>query len=131
MIIQHPQRMYTLKSNTSRKIIEESIDGKHTKEVYLEYWNDYKKLTKEFNGQPWAKKCDLRGHVLTTEVSAELINDHVKWAVDNGLTCIALVIDSAITKMKMNRSIKMSGGVETQSFDKEEDAENWLRSKGF
>ncbi len=132
MLIKHAEGMYTLESKKTRNIVEENVNGKQTEEVYKQYCDDYKKVIKEFNGKKWAKKAILHDFGMGSNVSDELVNNHVKWALENGMQCVAMVVGSAVVKMKMNRLLKQSdSGVETVAFADEAEADEWLKEKGF
>lgn len=132
MTVKHSEGLYVLNANKGRNIIEEDIRGKQTDEIYSQYCEDYKKVIKELNGQTWAKKCTFKEFNMVSNVSDDLVSSHVKWAHDNGLQCVAMIVDSAIVKMKMNRLLRNSNSlVERQAFVSETEADNWLREKGF
>jgi hypothetical protein len=54
---------------------------------------------------------------------------HVEWMNKNKVTTIAVIVDSAIVKMQMNRA--GGGKFDQQAFTDEKEDDAWLKSKGF
>lgn len=132
MIAKHSEGLYVLSPDKNRNVVEEDIKGKQTDEVYKKYCDDYKTVIKDFSGKNWAKKCTFKEFNMVSNVSDDLVSDHVKWAHGNGLQCVAMIVDSAIVKMKMNRLLRNSNSpVDRQAFVSESEADKWLRGKGF
>ena len=121
--------MYTIKVDTSRRVVTELIDGFFEKEDFARYHNDYvsKVLPVIGSSKPWATVSDLRNY--KTSNIAEDIENHVKTKVENNLQKAAIVVGNVINKMQMKRV----GGsaMEPMPFETMEEADTWLKSQGF
>ncbi len=132
MLIKHPENAYSLELKESNNVVVENVNGKQTEEIFNQFWDDYKKIIKPLNGKSWAKKAVMDEFSMASSVDEELLNSYLKWSSKNGLKCVAMVVGSAVVKMKMNRLLKQSvGPIETQAFADEKEADKWLREKGF
>ncbi len=85
------------------------------------------KVVPQFKGKKWAKCSDLREYK-TSNISSEL-KAHLSWAENNGFSCAAIVLDSTIIKMQMNRSKR--DVVEPYAFASMEEADSWLKNQGY
>lgn len=128
MLITHPKGLYTIKYDSTRKIVYEAPVGLWTKEDYAEYHSQFEnKIGPALGGQPWAICTDLRKYKISD--LGDVIAKHTEWMQNNKLQHIALIVDSAIVKMQINRAV--AGKVPQQAFLNEEEAETWLKSKGY
>jgi hypothetical protein len=128
MLITHPKGLYTIKYDSTRKIVYEAPVGLWTKEDYAEYHSQFEnKIGPALGGQPWAICTDLRKYKISD--LGDVIAKHTEWMQNNKLQYIALIVDSAIVKMQINRAV--AGKVPQQAFLNEEEAETWLKSKGY
>lgn len=119
---------YTLEVDASRSICYEVPMGLWDKDDYERYHNDYvTKVAAQFGGKKWAICTDLRNYK-TSNIS-DAMNAHAEWAANNGLSCAAFIVDSAIVKMQMNRAT--SGKLTQQAFTDINEAKEWLKSQGF
>lgn len=129
MIIKDTKGMYELNVDTKRNVVFEKVDGLWTAEDLERYQQDYMtKVKPAFKGNKWAKCSDLRTY-RTSNISAEM-NKLMSWCFQNGLACGAIIVDSAIVKMQMERSTRGAGG-EPTPFANLEDADKWLKTQGF
>jgi len=119
---------YEVKFDSMRRISYEKNLGFWRKEDIERYHNEYvKKVSPEFNGKPWAICCDLREYK-TSNINEEM-DRHVQWKVKSGMCCAAIIVSDAIVKMQLN---KAAGGKYPQmAFTSAQEADNWLKSKGF
>lgn len=128
MIVKDVLGKYELKVDVQRRIVYEKNEGMWTKEEFARLHNDYvTKIVPAFGGKTWAKCCNLVGYK-TSDITDD-IAEHNLWCEKNGFTHAALIVESAIIKMQMNRSVK--GGVFPMAFTDEKEADAWLRSQGF
>lgn len=67
---------------------------------------------------------------LSTQITQEMMNDVAVYALSNNLKYLAVVVDSAVTKMTMNRAVKSTIS-NTYYFDNMDEAKAWLKEKGF
>ncbi len=120
--------LYEIKFDSTRRISYEKNIGFWRKEDLERYHDEYvKKVSNEFNGKPWAICCDLREYK-TSSINDEM-NQHVQWKVNSGMCCAAIIVSDPIVKMQLNRA---SGGKYPQmAFTSQQEAEDWLKSKGF
>ncbi|HOP99985.1 MAG TPA: hypothetical protein PK604_03960 [Acetivibrio clariflavus] len=120
--------LYEIKFDSTRRISYEKNSGFWHKEDIERYHDDYvKKVSQEFNGKPWAVCCDLRGYK-TSNIGEEM-EKHTQWKINSGMCCAAIIVSDTIVKMQLNRA---SGGKYPQmAFTNEQEADEWLRSKGF
>ncbi len=127
MLINDVNGKFSLKVNHQRGIVFEKNMGLWDSEDFTRYHNVYvSKIAPLFKGKKWAKCSDLTEY--KTSNIADDIKEHIVWAEKNGFACGAIVIDSAITKMQMNRS---KNQVAPNSFSSEDEADTWLKSQGF
>ncbi|MGB8455077.1 MAG: hypothetical protein WCD89_22450 [Anaerocolumna sp.] len=128
MLITHPKGFYTINYDTARKVVYEAPVGLWTKEEYAEYHSQYvNKIGPAMGKQPWAICTDLRKYKMSD--LGEVMAKHVEWMADNNAKFSAMIVDSAIVKMQINRAI--SGKIPQQAFLNETEADEWLKSKGF
>lgn len=120
--------MYEIKFDSVRRICYEKNAGFWHKEDIERFHDDYvKKVSHVFSGQPWAICCDLREYK-TSNISEEM-EKHVQWKLSLGMSCAAVIVSDPIVKMQLNRA---SGGKYPQmAFTSEQEADEWLKSKGF
>ena len=70
---------------------------------------------------------DLRKYKMSD--LGDVMAKHTEWLANNNLQVAAVIVDSAIVKMQINRAI--STKFPQQAFLSEEEALTWLKSKGF
>lgn len=128
MLIQDPQGKYTIKVDTTRNIVSEAQTGLWNKEDMKRFNSDFvNKIGPALKGKKWARLSNLRGYK-PSDITEE-IKEHVDWAEKNGLSCAAIVVESAIVKMQMGRSA--IGSVKPKIFLDENEADAWLKSQGY
>lgn len=128
MLIAEPNGLYTINYDSGRKVVFQSPAGLWTKENYHEYHMQFvNKIGPALGKKPWALCTDFRKYKLSD--LGDEIKIHTEWMYENNLQCSAVIVDSAIVKMQMNRV--MDGKVPQQAFLSEAEAEEWLKSKGF
>ncbi len=127
MEVKGPRDLYTIKFDGTRKIAYEVPVGLWTKEDYQTYHNDYVSKVGPLTNGKWAKCVDLRKYK-PSDITDE-INKHSQWMANTGCNTVAFIVESAITKMQMNRA--GAGGFQQQAFTEETEADAWLKSKGF
>ncbi|GAB6086471.1 hypothetical protein [Alkaliphilus crotonatoxidans] len=128
MVIKDVQGKYEIKVDTQRRIVYENPNGLWEKSDFERFKNDYiNKVGPLIKGKKWAKYCDLIGY-RTSNITDEIGELNI-WCEENGLTHAALLVESAIIKMQMNRSVK--GTVYPQAFTDPKEADAWLKSQGF
>jgi len=130
MIIKGQKAKFTITVDKTRRIVHEKPVGSWTEEQYQEYADAYKNKVIPYLGKgPWAKYCDLKELRPNVKVTPELVNAHIKYAVENGLSRSAILAESATVKMQMNRAGKNAN--DPVYFDNEKKADEWLKSEGF
>lgn len=128
MQITNSKGLYTINLDESKKIVFEATVGLWKREDYLEYHSQFEnKIGPALKGQPWAICSDLRKYKMSD--LGDVMAKHTEWMASNHLKCAAIIVDSAIVKMQMNRAI--STKFPQQVFTSEEEAKSWLKSKGF
>lgn len=128
MLITHPKELYTIKYDSARKVVFEAPVGLWTKEDYAEYHSQFvNKIGPTIGKQPWAICTDLRKYKLSD--LGDVINQHTEWLNENNVQYSALIVDSAIVKMQINRAV--GGKIPQLAFMNEQEADNWLKTKGF
>lgn len=128
MTITHPSGLYTIKVDTSRKLVSEAPVGLWTKEQYQEYHSQYEnKVAPLVAKEPWAILCDMRKYKISD--LGDVLAKHAEWLENNNCKLTAMIVDSAIVKMQINRAV--SGKIAQQAFTTEEEADAWLKTKGF
>lgn len=130
MLIKDTQGLYEIKVDTTRRIAYQThFKGLFTAEALERLDNDYKKkVIPMFKGQKWSKLCDLRDYTLGNIVNE--MNVHNEYCIKNGMADVALVVESAIVKIQMNRGAKAVDFAPTAFTDVKE-ADEWLKSKGY
>lgn len=128
MLISNPKGLYTINYDPVRKLVKEAPIGLWTKEDYAEYHSQFEnKIGPAVGNQPWAICSDLRKYKVSD--LGDIMAKHTDWLADNNVQFGAVIVDSAIVKMQINRAI--SSKFTQQAFLTEEEAEEWLKSKGF
>lgn len=128
MLISQPNGLYTISYDSAKKLVKEAPVGLWTKEEYAEYHSQFEnKIGPAIGGQSWAIRTDLRKYKVSD--LGEVMAKHTEWLASNNLKFGAIIVDSAIVKMQINRAI--SSKFTQQAFLTEEEADEWLKSKGF
>lgn len=128
MTITHPKGLYTIKVDTARKIVHEAPVGLWTKEEYQEYHQQYEqKVAPLITKEPWAILCDMTKYKMSD--LGDVLAKHADWLANNNCKMTAMVVDSAIVKMQINRAV--SGKIAQQAFTSVDEADAWLKTKGF
>lgn len=129
MLIKDIQDLYELKVDVTRRIVYEKFKGMFTKEAVSRIQNDYAtKILPLFKDKKWAKYCDMRDYRLAN--SQDELNAFVQYCTDNGMAHAALIVESAIVKMQMNR-VGRNVGVNPVAFTDENEAEAYLKECGY
>lgn len=128
MLITHPKGLYTIKYDSARKIVYEAPVGLWNKEDYAEYHSQFEnKIGPAVGKQPWAVCTDVRKYKIS-DLGEEMAK-HAEWLAENNVKYYAMVVDSAIVKMQMNRAVGVK--IPQQAFLSESEADEWLKAKGF
>lgn len=128
MKIQHPDGLYTIEFDEKRRVIFEKPVGQWKKEEYLEYHSQYVNVIEPLlAGKPFAICSDLRKYKISD--LAEEMAIHADWLIKNQVKFGAVIVDSAIVKMQINRAF--SSSFPQQAFLSDDEASQWLQSKGF
>lgn len=130
MIIKDIHGLYEIKVDTERGIVFQThFKGIFKTEVLLRMDKDYKtQVIPLLKGRKWAKFCDLRNYTLGN--IAEEMNSHNKFCIENGMSCAALIVESAIVKMQMNRAGK-EVALAPMAFTDFAEADQWLKEQGY
>ncbi len=126
MTIQGPK--YTTTYDPSRKVVFETPVGAWTQEDFKIYNEELSsKIISAINMQPWSLLCNMSKYVISDLSNS--IAERAEWFSKINLQFVAMVVDSAAVKMQMNRA----GGnkVTVQAFTSVDEADAWLKSKGF
>ncbi|BCJ96209.1 hypothetical protein acsn021_37780 [Anaerocolumna cellulosilytica] len=128
MLITHPKGLYTIKYDSARRVAYDAPVGLWTKEDYADYHSQYvNKIGPAVGGQTWAVCTDVRKYKISD--LGDVIAKHTEWLNENKVQYAAIIVDSAIVKMQMNRAV--GGKIPQQAFLNEQEADEWLKSKGF
>lgn len=128
MLINNPKGLYTIKFDTGRKVVYEAPVGLWTKEEYVEYHGQFEsKIGPATAGKPWSICSDLRKYKISD--LGDIMAKHIEWMSANNCQFSALIVDSAIVKMQINRAV--GGKIVQQAFLDDKEADEWLKSKGF
>lgn len=128
MMITHPRGLYSINYDPDKKLIYETPVGLWTKEDYNEYHEQYvNKIGPVIGKQPWAAITDVRKYKMSD--LGDVMAKHTDWLVENNIQCAAVIVDSAIVKMQINRAV--SSKFPQQAFLNEDEAAAWLKTKGF
>ncbi|MGB7606062.1 MAG: hypothetical protein WBL93_11375 [Lutisporaceae bacterium] len=129
MLIKDVSGKYEMEVNTQRGVVFEKIEGFWNLEDIQRYHQDYvTKVIPALKNKKWAKCSDVRTY--KTSTIADELNKNMTLYIKNGLVGGAIIVESAIVKMHLNRSTK-NIGLEPEPFDNFEDADKWLKSQGF
>lgn len=128
--IKDTQGLYELKVDAERKIVYENhFKGQFTSDALARMDKDYKeKVIPAFKGSKWAKLCDMRDYQIANNVDE--MNAHVQYCIEHGFSHAALIVESAIVKMQMNRTGRNTP-VPPNAFTDEKEADAWLKSVGY
>lgn len=128
--IKDTEGLYEIKVDTDRRIVYENhFKGLFTSEALKRMDKDYKeKAIPALKGNKWAKYCDMRNYQLSNIVDE--MNVHLQYCINNGLAHAALIVESSIVKMQMNRTGRNTP-VPPNAFTDEKEADAWLKSQGY
>lgn len=131
MIIKDINGMYELTVDTSKRIVYEKPNGLWTVDDYLRMHSEYvNKIFPLLKGKTWVKCSDLRDYKTSNIVSEA--NNHLTACVENGFIGGAIIVDSPIVKMQMNRASKDTGlKLGPVAFTDPKEAEQWIASQQF
>lgn len=128
MLINNPKGLYTINFDDKRKVVYEAPVGLWTKEEYAEYHSQFEnKIGPATGNQSWAICSDLRKYKISD--LGDIMGKHIEWLIENNCKYSALIVDSAIVKMQINRAV--GGKLPQQAFLDDKEADEWLKSKGF
>ncbi|RCX11255.1 SpoIIAA-like protein [Anaerobacterium chartisolvens] len=129
MTINDPKGLYSIKLESGKNVVYETPTGLWTKDDYKQYHSHYvEKIGPALKGKKWGMVAVMKDYK-TSSLSDEL-NTHAAWLENNGCEKVAIVVDSSIVKMQMNRAGN-NKKFEQQVFTDINEAESWLSSKGF
>ena len=131
MLIKDTQGKYELEVDVSKRIVvQRTVKGLFPVDAMERMHDDYvKKVIPLFKGQKWAKLCDMRDYATSPAIN-DLMEQHNKHCVSNGLAHVALVVQSAVAKLQMNRAgdkVKFA----PMAFTTMEEAYDYLRTNGY
>lgn len=128
MMITHPKGLYSINYDADKRVVYEAPVGLWTKEDYEEYHSQFvDKIGPALSKQPWVIVSDLRKYKMSD--LGDVMAKHTEWLAENNLQYGAVIVDSAIVKMQINRAI--SSKFLQQAFLNEDEAMAWLKTKGF
>jgi len=130
MEIKDSQHKFLFRLDQQRNILYYEQIGIWSVEDFDRFYDKYKEMVKYINKKPWAVLDNLKGYKPSTQVTPEMMNSIVNLAIENGISCAAILLESATLKMQLNRS-NSEKRVQITYFDDEEEAFQWLESKGF
>ncbi len=131
MITKDAMGKYELKVDTNRRIVYEKLIGLWSVDDFKRFDNDYRtKIVKQLGAGNWAKSSDMREYKPNTHVTPEMMDSHLKFVSSTGCIGGACIIDSITLKMQLKRASKESIGAPGY-FDNEQEADSWLKDKGF
>lgn len=128
MLITNSKGLYTIKFDSTKNVAYEVPVGVWTKEDYIEYHSQFEnKLGPALGNKPWAMISDLRKYKVSD--LGDVMAKHGDWMANNNLQYSAVIVDSAIVKMQINRA--MGSKFVQKAFLTEEEAVEFLKSNGF
>lgn len=128
MILIHPKGLYSINYYIDKKMVYEVPIGIWTRSDYEEYHNQFiHNIGPTISKEPWVLVTDLRKYKLSD--LTDVMSDHTDWLAKNNLKYAAIVLDTPIIKMQINRAV--STKFPQQAFFGEEEAVAWLKTKGF
>lgn len=128
MTIQSPSGKYITTYDPVRKLVTEQHMGTWTQEDASTYNQEFiSKIMSTIKMQPWGLLCDLSKYVIS-QLGGSL-SERAEWLASVNVQYIAMVVDSAAVKMQMNRVAV--GNIPMKAFTSREEADAWLKSKGF
>lgn len=128
MMISHPKGLYSINYDSNKRTVYETPVGLWTKEDYAEYHSQFEnKIGPAVGSQPWALVTDLRKYKMSD--LGDVMAKHTEWLANNNVACAAVIVDSAIVKMQINRAV--GSKFPQQAFLDEEEAMTWLKTKGY
>lgn len=119
---------YKIKVDTARRISWETNIGVWAQEDLDRFQNDYAvKILPLLKGKDWAISSDVRQY----KTSPIDMDKHVAWKNANGAKLGVIIVESAVVKLQINKASAGSKGFTVQAVINEEEASEWLASKGF
>ncbi|MTI47065.1 hypothetical protein [Sporosalibacterium faouarense] len=127
MIIKDSEEIYTIEINECKRIVIETFEGLFTKDAYTRFHSDYKnKVLPVIGTSPWKKISDIR-NFKASNVST-LMNDHNKWAEENGMLPGIIIINNNLVKSQINNLNNPSVPTAFTNLIK---AYKWLKTQGL
>lgn len=128
MTIQYSSGSCTTTYDPVRKLVYETPVGSWVEEDYKAYNQAFSsKIMSQIKDQPWSILCDMTKYIISDLGSS--LQERVEWLASANVQFAAIVVDSASVKMQMNRVA--SNKIPMKAFTSVEEADAWLKSKGF
>jgi hypothetical protein len=128
MTIQSATGKYVTTFDPARRVVYETPVGAWTEEDFKSYNEELSsKIISNIKSQPWSLLCDMSKYIIS-DLGGSL-KERVDWLASVNLAYGAMVVDSAAVKMQMNRAA--GNKLNVQFFTSREEADAWLKSKGF
>jgi hypothetical protein len=119
---------YVTSYDPTRKVVCEQPMGTWTEADFKAYNEEFfNKIVSPIKGQPWVLLCDMSKYVIS-DLGGSL-SERIDYLASANLQYGAMVVNSATLKMQMNRAA--GSKIKTQAFSTREEADAWLKSKGF
>ena len=130
IIIKDTEGKYEINVDPTRMIAFQKHEGMFKEDCLERLDQDYKtKVIPLFKGSKWAKCCDLRNYKVGGDITDKM-NIHNTYCIEKGMSHVALIVESAIVKMQMNRAGKQIQFAPTACLD-EKEADIFLKSNGY
>lgn len=132
MLIKDTNGFYEISLNKDKRRVVETTTGFFKAEDVIRMNNEYtSKIGPALNAggvKPWSKLCDMREY--KTSKIVDEVNDHAVWAVTNGFSVCALVVNKIVDGMQMKRAATGTP-LKVEVFTDVPSAEKWLDEQGF
>ncbi len=126
--IQSPSGKYVTTYDPARKIVTEEVMGVWTEEDFKSYNQEFlSKIVSAIKMQPWCLLSDTSKYVISDLGNS--VTERSEQLASLNLQHVAIVVNSAAVKMQMNRAV--GNKLSMQAFTTKEEANDWLKSKGF
>jgi len=123
---------YTIEADTDRKIIREKIYGIWKEETAHSYHEDFVAEAAKLGEVKWGKIIDLRNWKSSYPEVVDVIGEHLRWCVENGMVLSVNIIDNPVTLSQLKRMFTIGGTKNiSKVFQSVEEGDRFLKQNGF
>ncbi|SYZ74141.1 hypothetical protein TRIP_C60411 [Candidatus Zixiibacteriota bacterium] len=123
---------FTIDADLKRKLIREKIYGIWKDETAQLYHAEFIKVAEPLIRGKWAKLIDLNNWRSSYPETIDIIGDHLRWCMDNGMILSVNIIENPVTSNQLKKMFVQGGTEEiSRMFRTIAEGDKFLRENGF